>query len=295
MRRRTIEMSVINVAMQSPHAPSRYIDLFKAAIELDVAIPLRSNHAAQISCRFPTEDADLPEFISGTIDKYYDLKKNAPWFNQRRARKAEDHELDAVQDLPDELKPAYESFMFVFHLQKHLFFLLSKESGEGSMSSGQAGMFLQHLFDHSDLTSKFGHTAVTVVPRKGVLDWILELDRLTRFEIDFFAPNADDDDELEIKITNKLDQMHAVKMTTAFTAREHNSLDLDQETKQQARVAAKNGVVVGRGSMIDGKSETRSTVDQPLVEKLSYIPSLMTRYDVLVEKARQIIQGGLRI
>jgi len=295
MRSRTIEISVINVAMQSPHAPNRYIDLFKAALDLDVAIPLRSNHAAQISCHFSQDADELPEFLFGTIDKYYDLKKDDPWFNQRQARKAEDHELSAVQRLPDELKPAHETFMFVFHLKKHLFFLLSKESGEGSMSSGQAGAFLDNLFNHSELKDRFGHTAVTVVPRKGVLEWILQLDRLTKFEIDFFAPNADDDDDLEIKITNKLDQMHAKKMSTVFTAREHDSLDLDQETKQQARVAAKNGVVVGRGSKIDGKTETRSTVDQPLVEKHSYFPTLMTRYDALVEKARQIIQGGLPI
>ncbi len=293
MRSKTIEISVINIAMQSPHAPSRYTELFKAAAALETSIPLRSKYAAQISCQPLSEDENPQDFIRGTIDKYFNLEKNAPWFNQTQARKAKDEELKEIQKIPDELKPSYESFPFVFHLKKHLLFLISKESKEGSLSPNQAGQFLEKLFEHPELTNRFGHTAVTVIPQNGALEWIFELDNLKKLEIDFFAPNADDDDDIEVKITRKLDEMHAKKMSTVFSARENESLYVDQETKQQARVAAKNGTVVGTGSKNNGRTETRSTEERPRIEKHTYFPSLMTRYDALIEKAGQVIKNGL--
>ncbi|MGZ4953595.1 MAG: DUF4747 family protein [Methylobacter sp.] len=294
-RKRTIEVSVINIAMQSPHSPTRYLELFKEAVNLDLAVSLRSNHAAQISCKFPSKDDRFPDFITGTIDKYYDLKKDDPWFNRRSAKKAEDNELGAVQQLPDELKPSYQSFSFAFHPEKHLFFLISRESGESSLSGGQAVDFLDTLLNHPELQKKFGTTEITQIPSKGALDWILQLEKLNKFEMVFLAPNADDDDEMELKILAKLDRNHAKRISTSYVAREHDTLVIDEETKQQARVAAKNGTVVGYGSDIGGKSEIRSTVDKPLIEKHEYYPNLTSRSFALIQKAREIIQNGIGI
>ena len=126
-RERTINVGILNVSMSKPHKQKRYFELFRHAVNLGISAPLREKFTAQLSIDI-TDCQELPEFLVGAIQKFYDLDVKSQWFDKVKGEVIDGKNNDIIKRIPDNIKPDYKEIPFVFYLKKHLLFFVSKEA-----------------------------------------------------------------------------------------------------------------------------------------------------------------------
>lgn len=285
-RKRQIRISAINIALPAPHRPDRYISLFQDAFELEGKAKLRGDLVGLLGSMQTVSDDNGETIIRGEFYKYIDLDITRDWFNVKRGKPAEKNEL-AELNIPDELKPHFQFLPFVFFSKNHRLVFVTKDQKD-TLSPGQAAQILRHVLSLPELLSKHGKPEITVEPAQETLDKILTAEQLHSLVIEVTPPNPDDFEEFEKDVFENMNEQRAGIYRVELKEADGQGLAPSTRTKQLARVAQSNGLVVGVVGQ-RGKTQRISTKDHPINEPVEYNPNTEVRSNTLLNAGRALL------
>lgn len=287
-RKRTLELGVINITMSAPHLPERYVALFKEAFSQNKKTELRGDYIGLLGELKIEDNPDKSELVRGEFFKYMELDVTKEWFSIQKRKRADKEDLDAIS-IPDDLKPHFQFFPFVFFPNGHRLVLVCKDSKE-SLPPKQAAKILSTIFNCNSIQDKFGRIDVVVEPSRETLDKIFSSSRLRTLVIEVTPPNADDFHEFEEELFKNMDSQNTRSYNITLQEADDRGLLPSEQIKKLAQIAQSNGKVVGQiGSR--GKNQTLSTEDHPLLDKVEYLPDTQIRSEVLFSKAIELISN----
>lgn len=286
-RKRQLQFGAINITMPAPHRPERYIELFRQAGELDKVVKLKGDWVGKLGIMRDDKDTDGSAIVRGEFYKYIELDSTRDWFNVLKGKPADERELDQIS-IPEHLKPHFQYVPFVFFSKGHRLVLITRDK-EDVISAAQAVTILRGIFASSELVGIFGKIDLIVEPSRDTLDKILGMPRLRTLEIVVTPPNPDDFEEFERDLFEDMASQRASSYQLTLQEEEGEGLAPSNKVRKLAQVAQSNGKVSGVGGP-RGKTLRLSTTDHPLVDKAQYDPEVEIRANVLLIKAREILQ-----
>jgi hypothetical protein len=286
-RKQSFVVAAINLTMH-PHQPSRYVKLIQSLARVRAAAQIRGEYQATLGTAKAIDDGDPESGLAGVIYKFFELDKDANWFNVVRQKAAEPGERARVQ-IPAELKPHYSPFNYVFFPRSHLLFFETKW-GPNNLSPGNVHKMLIHQLARPQILQDFGHVDVTVEPSRESLERIFKMPSMSRFQIELTRPNADDLANSERTVMQRLASMNAQREGIELVSEKGKPLKPDEALKIIARVAQSNGHVEAEGRGADDKRIFESTEDHPLKETVTYDPKVEGRLETLISKATEMVQ-----
>ncbi|MDC4747971.1 DUF4747 family protein [Acinetobacter baumannii] len=285
-RKRSVTYTALNIRVHPHPSPDIYVDLFNYLNENRRPIPLSNNIYLAINDLKPlNENKPLNGFI-GEIIKYNGITDQ--WYNQKTGQKAEPEDLKEV-NIPEHLKPNAKFFNFIFYPIDHKLVCEIKDT-DGSISAKMLLEFFENLFKSPKLLEIFNTVEVNILPDLDAVDKILRLKYLKKLHLIILRPNADELAEMEAEIFEEMDSQNIGVYQKILEAQENESLDLNERTKEQTKVAATNGRVDYKAKdERTGLTVTKSTASTPLIERDKYDPDTTTPIEFLKQNAVKII------
>lgn len=271
-RMKTIEISGLNIVSQ-PHSPKEYVEIFERIKESQPSFSVSGDMHLKLMHIEAIYGNDLTKGIKGKILRFSKIDSGS-WVN---TLKGSELTPDQTPEIPDHTSPNGIFFDFVFYptheINNHKLFYISKyynsdKKKSCSLSPNLLRKFFEGILNQDNYFRKFDSIEVTVLPSRSALDDVLSLKTLKTLEILIKAPNPDDFAEIETRILNHMNETNVAQKFEKFTS-DGDSIRLDEEMRNDARVASTNGYVKTKGNNDEDKIEERSTIDMPLREKTS--------------------------
>jgi hypothetical protein len=279
-------VSCINIVLH-PHEADAYVDYLTTLKKEGLAVKIRGDDVLLIGSFIKGHRSDV---YVGEFYKYLNLDATADWFNIEAMTAATRNEVGSVK-IPENLKPHFKKYSFVFFPKGHRLFFISK-SGSDSLSALMLRKFFERVSVHSKLANS-GRLTVTIEPQIGTVQELFSLPRLSRIELELSKPNPDDLSGLDAKFKARLQKLNAKKQTVIYTEENDGGLKPDAELLAIAKIAASNGKVEVRGRNESGEIVTESTIETPLAEPVTYNPNVQTQQDALEDAARAMREDML--
>lgn len=282
-RDKKITVSCLNLVLH-PHTLQKYVDFLSILNDKKITIKVRGDDALCIGSFFKEEEGDA---YVGEIHKYLNLDASADWYNVKKNSAATKDDVDGVF-IPDDLRPHFKKYQFVFFPEGHRLFYVSK-SGTDTLSPS----LLKKFFDGASMSSEvasFGNFSATVEPQIGSSERLFLIPRISRIDMEINKPNPDDHANLDAQVQERLRRINAKKEILAYVASDSTGLQPDAELRGLALVAASNGKVVVKGRNDNNETVRQSTENLPLAEPTAYNPEVQSERSALVEVARGIRQ-----
>ncbi len=263
----TVTISVLNITMH-PHSAGGYVSLLQTAAKSGIAIQVRGNLFLKfVRGTFSLSGKDKRKGIYGEIAKYTDIPKDAKWLNIKTGKEADEADMKAVK-IPEDLKPNFQGFTFIFYPENHTF-VYEQKNGSFQLSPAFVEAFLSGLFHEESIIKKFGKVDVTVLPQQDKVEEILRIPELKKLTMRITRPNPDDfDEDFDREVLDLLDNENVGTQIIENRAVRGKSLNLNTKTQQLAKVASQNGYVEGEGYDNLGVRQKDSTKNHPF--KLPY-------------------------
>ncbi|PYB87187.1 DUF4747 family protein [Pseudomonas fulva] len=283
-RDRKIYVGCLNVVLH-PHSKALYVKFLTALKNHRLAVKVRGDDALMIGSCIKSEDGS---HYYGEIYKYLNLDANADWFNVESMSAASKKDVGTVV-IPENLKPHFKKYPYVFFPYKHRLFFVAKTGGD-TLAPSLLKKFLEGAAE-SELMAEFGRLTVTVEPKKGSTDELFKLPRLSKIELEIYKPNPDDHAGLDLEIQERLNNIHAKKEVVIYVEDDSEGLKPDDRLKALASVAASNGKVAVKGRNAQNDVVSLSTENSPLYEPVSFNPNNQTEDSALLQAALHIRRG----
>ncbi|USD33956.1 MULTISPECIES: DUF4747 family protein [Vibrio] len=281
-----LSYSALNI-VSHPHSPENYINMFFDLKKTDLAIKLRGDTYATV-VHINRQDKSIKDGpILGEIVKYTHIDKDADWYDITSQEVATEKDLLKIKSLPDHLKPNMSRFSFIFYPDCHLMIFESLYEGQG-FSPNYAQKLFDSIFNSPKFTDKYGDVNVTVVPETDAIDNVLSLSGIKYLRMVTSMPNPDTLKKAEEKVKKRLSKINAISEERILKSTREQELLLDEITKLEAKVAAKNGEVNLKRYNESGKKEEFNTKEHALVEDNFYDPAVSSTYDELIRIAENI-------
>lgn len=285
-RNRKIAVGAINIAVHPHPTPNIYVELFNDAFNLKKAFRARGDQYLCINSIEPKNPDNMLDGLYGNIGRFTNINLELPWYNITTNKEAEEDELKEIS-IPEKLKPNYIRFRYMFSPIEHI--LVFEHYAESTLSPNILKSFLDRLFAQDDIASKYGEIEVSIISDEEKLMEILNLHQLTHLEIILKRPNPDGLGSYDEEILERLNSQHAKKAVISYDAIAGQSLEPDETTKRTAFVAAQNGEVHGKGKNEMGQSIQISTAHHPKIESTYYDPDLISRSDIFMQQASNML------
>lgn len=234
--------------------------------------------------------------LKGALARFTEIDPNLPWFNALRFAPADEEEVRHIQ-IPHNLRPNYMSLFFTFHINEHLLIFEHRGAGNSYLSPKMALAYFVELFSDEALSEKYGPIAVSMVADKDQLDAIIGIPHLKKLRIYVKRPNPDDLSGYDAFWEDKLVRQGATSIEVSYEAEGNESIRPDEETRQLAEVATRNGEIDASGFDAQGNRIKRSTSEHPTLEPLRYDPENTTHEQAFRSAAfslvRRIMSGIL--
>ncbi|MEZ2692267.1 DUF4747 family protein [Psychrobacter faecalis] len=269
-RMKTIKISGLNIVSQ-PHSPQQYVEIFERIRDSQLSFPVLGEVHLKLVNISAVDGVNLINGIKGEILKYSNIDKDSAWVN---TDKGSELTPEQTPNIPNNSSPNGNFFDFVFYPQheinNHKLFYISQywdsvRKKSRSLSPNLVARFFTGIFQDNSDFQNFESIEVTVLPSQSALNEVLSLEVVKNLEIFIKAPNPDDFAEVETRILHEMQITHVSKKLERFTY-DGESIELDEEMRNDARVASTNGYVKVRGENAEGKIEERSTTNIPLRE-----------------------------
>lgn len=283
--RRSITYTAFNIRLH-PHTSMKYVELMERIFALKRQVKLRGDTYA-ILTQVTKLHGDAESGLFGEIAKYTKIEESNGWFNLQELRAAEDYETRKIQ-IPNELKPNFKNFNFVFYPKNH-YLIIECHDKFGSISPRLIERYFSSIFSSKEIVNEFNEVEITQIPRADQLDAIFSLKTLSHLELVIRRPNTDGLDDIEADVLKRLNNQNVVEEKISLKAQSGCSIDADEKTKSLAHVAQLNGEVKGSGTDHDGKRVERSTKTHPFTEVGRYISGEISTQDFLSVMASKII------
>jgi Domain of unknown function (DUF4747) len=282
--KRTISYTAFNIRIH-PHSPEKYVDLFEKLFDLRRQINLRGDTYA-IMTQIEPLNGDFLNGIVGEIAKFTRIEVGK-WFNIKKLRAAEEDETKKIQ-IPDELRPNFTSFNFIFYPKNH-YLVIEYKDKFGQISPKSIEIYLRTLLDLHEIVQEFNTVELTLIPREDQLDSVLSLKQINSLEMIIRRPNTDGLEDLEDEVLERLNQQNAEEEITILKAQKGKSIKANKRTIALGHVAQLNGEVKASGYDESGKRTEKSTKKHPFTDSGTYLSGEMTAKDFLIVMADSII------
>lgn len=258
---RTIDLRQINISMHSPHSAQGYVDLFQKAYRLRHIATRGKADGFMLGALYNVKNAVEDNELQGEIYRFTNIDPDAPWFNTQTGRQAEESDTQQIT-IPQNLHPNLERILFVFRPREHRFWFVSRDR-KTTMGPALAEGFLQQLFDEVSRKHVLPTVEVTVVPDEAAVEQIFSIHRMTKLVFEFKRPNADDADDVEKKIMDRMRDRRINRMREEMTSRDSKGIVTDDDLRAEAEAAAHNGHVEAHGFDAAGIAAFESTKAKP--------------------------------
>ncbi|MGK7871462.1 DUF4747 family protein [Falsiroseomonas sp. E2-1-a20] len=279
-------MGAVNIRIH-PHSPERYELLLGDAFSLKKVVALQS-HQRMIMARLDMSQREHG-VLRGTLARFTEIDPDLPWFNAVRFAPADEDEVRRIQ-IPQNLRPNYMALFFTFHIHEHLLIFEHRGAGRSYLSPQMAMKFFEGLFSDDALSAKFGPVAVSMVADRDQLEAIIGIPDLKRLRIYVKRPNPDDLGDYDTFWENKLVRQGANSIDVVYEAEGKESIRPDEETRQFAELATRNGEIEAVGIDADGNRVERSTREHPTLEPLRYDPEHTTHEQAFRSAALTLVK-----
>lgn len=284
-RDRTIKISGINIRVHSKHAPSEYVELWKAFTRLRKP-KTRGVSALMIGSQRPINKDDPSSAIFGYLYRFVNIDPNDPWFDIEKHGVADDSDVAQVR-IPAKLKPNLEEIPYYLDTKRHRFFF--KSGGAGSdLSPSIALSLIEHLALFPKITERFGDVDATIITEEGTLKQLLSWPVLKQISVTLKRPNPnefDDDQEFYERLERrglKREEHKFIKSPEAET------ITPDEEMLAMFKRAIDDGTYTQRGFDEDGDLRTASASAYPKVESFTYDPSHEVESEMFINAAKSL-------
>lgn len=274
-RERLLKIGGVNIRVHTKHAPTEYVELWKAFHRLRKP-KTRGSTATMIGdVRRLNDSTDSPFY--GYIYRFVDIDPDDPWFDIEEHKKADDVDVAQVK-IPKKLKPNLQEFPYVFDVTKHRLFF--KSGGhDGGLSPGIVTAMMQNLAASERIVQRFGEVDITTLTRKGTIERLLAWPQIRRINVVLERPNPSDFDD-EKSYYDRL-KRRSLKREEHTYVKEKGAASItpDAEMKRIFNIAADNGVYTQTGVDAAGDVKTASSKNYPMQEITSYDPDFSTETD----------------
>ncbi|MBO2635273.1 DUF4747 family protein [Shewanella algae] len=284
-RKRTVSYTAFNIRTH-PHSPQTYVGLFDRLFDLKRQINLRGDTYCILTEIAPLQDNPL-NGISGEIAKFTKIEVGK-WFNIEKLRAAEEDETKKIK-IPEDLRPNFTSFNFVFYPKDH-YLVIEHKDKFGQISPKMLEIYFRKLFDTEAIVEEFNTIELTLVPRTDQLESVLSLKQISTLEIVLRRPNTDGLENLEEEVLKRLNQQNVEEEIIILKAQKGSSVEADDRTIALGHIAQLNGEVKTIGHDENGKRAEKSTRQHPFVETGAYVPGEITAKDFLAVMATTIVK-----
>lgn len=288
---RTIQIGALNVAMHNPHSAEKYIALMKDANKERRLVRFSGFNAAIMGSLTIPKNIQSEKFITGEIYRFVNIDHDLPWYNTITSEEATDGDMEKVK-IPEHLLPNFQRIEFVFNPFKHQLWVVTHDRKE-SMGITRVAKFFQEIFDQLTRERRYPVVEVTPIPDHEELEAILAAKSIEKIKIDLRRPNADDDEDVEIKWQKKLEKLNAKQIRLEINSVDGESIVPDKETKEMARIAASNGNVSIYSRDASGLLHHESTQAKPLQISTHVNAEVETSLSVLKSVASS--HGGVNV
>jgi len=284
-RKRSITYTVFNIRTH-PHKPQGYVDLFYKAFDLKKQINLAGEKYCIIT-QIAQLGKDPLNGLSGEIARYTKIETNK-WFNLSELRAAVDDETKEIK-IPEELRPNFKNFSFVFYPKNHYLVIECKDR-HGKMSPQVIEKYFNGLFSTDEIVNEFGTIEITLVPQTDQLDTLFAVKQITNLELVLRRPNTDGLEDLDDEVLTRLNQQNAEEEMIILKAQRGCSIVADDRTKALSHVAQLNGEVKVKGNDANGKHVELSTRQHAFTYIGQYFSGENTAKLLLEEVSKKIIK-----
>ncbi|WP_337840205.1 DUF4747 family protein [Rheinheimera sp.] len=284
-----LSVGAINITLH-PHSPETYVKLFRRANKQKVIANIGHRQSALITAVSKANMGDRHDDspIVGDLVRFSEIDLDGAWFNLTESKIADDYEVDAIS-IPEHLKPNTTRFSFVFIPSSHLLFYEAYSYGD-KLSAGAAVKAFDRILNDESLTEMFGEVEVTHIPEVDALETALRLPVISNLKLIVNRPNADHFDEAEKKFLEKMNARNLREISEEQKAVKGQTIIVDEDTKEKAKIAQHNGRVDVKGKDIHNRAVDFSTISHPLVEDYFYEPEVETAADFLFRMAVKLVE-----
>lgn len=284
-RKRTVSYTAFNIRTH-PHSHKHYVNLFNQLFHLKKQVNLRGDTYGILTEIKPVDD-DAINGITGEIAKFTRIEVGK-WFNVEELRAAEDDETKRIQ-IPDELRPNFTSFNFVFYPKTHYLVIECKDKF-GQISPNMLETYFRKLFDSKEIVEQFNKVELTLVPKIDQLASVLSLKQISSLEIILRRPNTDGLEDLEDEVLERLNNQNVEEEVIILKAQKGLSIQADRRTLALGHIAQLNGEVKAIGYDQHGKRTEKSTRQHPFIESFSFDSNNISPKNYLLQIADDIVK-----
>jgi hypothetical protein len=285
-RDKKIEVGAINITTH-PHSPEKYIELFRMAFRQRKPAKISGDNyglIAQLSRLSNKQGAGGA--LSGDFIKFTNIFLDEDWWNMETNDFASDEEIEALE-IPENMKPNSARFSFIFYPDKHLLTYEGYYEGK-NLGASNAVRLVRNLFSTEEIADKFGRVNVTHIPVSEKFEEAFAIPYKHSIELVFTRPNADHTDKIGRKVKERLENMNVEQQEENYRGVRGLSIEPDQDLKDLAKVASRNGSVSVKGKDINEKPVSFSTDKHPLRERVYYDPNIESPYELLIRVSQMI-------
>lgn len=277
-RPRIMSIAKMNVEMDTPHSPARYVQLLKTAYKLFRDIKVRGDD------RFIFTNMEIKgDHILGTIGKFTHIDFNKNWLNLSAMKSADKNDMSKVI-IPSNLRPNYEPFYFYFYPKKHLFIY------EKNSSPKIVRKFLDTLFSDKEIVDEFGYINVSIIQSKEGLNEVLRLDKILELEMKIRRPNPDDNGSLDEEVMKAMEESGSSELDFKLKGSRTSGVIVTPAIRKLGEAALKHGQIDSRG-LQGNKVVSLSSEDHADIDRIDYDPNVSSDRDAFQGAARKIINS----
>lgn len=284
-REKKLVAGIINVTMH-PHSPEDYLKLFRDVFRSRKKVHISGDQYAMLTQLHKLDrNQDEPGPITGDIFKFTSIDTSANWFNTETNDFASEDDVKSLS-IPDNLKPNSARFSYIFYPKQHLFVYEGYYDGK-SFGPRNAVKFINHLLNDDQLNQKYGKVDVTHAPEKNSLDAALKMPFKRQIHMLITTPNPDTFESTERKFKERMRDRNIATVEQSYTAVSGSSIEVDEEIREIAKIAANNGTVAVKGRNEHNKPASYKTSDYPYTEKHYYEPT-QSSFELFVRISAQM-------
>ncbi|WP_331842762.1 DUF4747 family protein [Pantoea agglomerans] len=292
-RAKKLTYGAVNITIH-PHSPKKYVELFRMAKKNAIDVNLRGDSFATLSFFYAYKKGQLlTEPYEGEILKYTDIDLNGEWFDVVKKDIASDEEKGRIS-IPDNLKPNVARFSFVFLPASHLLVYETQDKNR-YLSSRQIEFFLNGIFSDERIIKKFGKVNVTILTEPESVEKMLSLKGITSINMVTRRPNPDDLASAESIMQKRFKRIGVIEEDKTYKSERGNEIKPDEELKQDALIASRNGEVSIRRINEVGLVEVHASSDTPLQRVEPYDSDITSVAELLLLKAKSLASEFKRL
>ncbi|MGE4501976.1 MAG: DUF4747 family protein [Thiomicrospira sp.] len=288
-RRIHTKIGCVNVVTH-PHTPENYVNLFNRIFEsrIDVSI---GHQQRMIMGALQPGVIEQQNALTGFLYKFLDVGGDNAWYNIALNEEASDEDLREI-NIPRHLRPNLTKHRFVFFPDGHKLFIQVKgEHQNDNVSMNQVEKYLQRVCSKEFIIEEFGEVFLTVIPNSEDVEQMLASDAITAISYEITLPNPDYDDEDQY--VGWMESQGIYKEQRALKAQRGGRVEPNSELKSLAITASRNGNLQVKEKDTNGITVTKTSSSSPMIESVSFDPSVETATNTFWNKSLQLLRSLL--